>query len=167
MNCERYKDMLPLYVSGDLTPKESEQIKKHLDTCADCQTEFKGLSEIAAMLAPTNSDSLSDIEKLRLENQIYHRLAESTSKNLWARTGFRPAGVLLRIAAVFAIFFLGYGARPLISGSGEGYQPTARVTEMSLDLTKYRQAPASMLRFSAEGLRVIARGRSALTIEPE
>lgn len=37
MNCETVQDLLARYASGELSPKQSADIKGHLDDCADCR----------------------------------------------------------------------------------------------------------------------------------
>jgi len=64
MNCKRYKDALPLYATGDLDSSIREKLEEHLKVCPDCRAELEKLSDVVAMLSPTGSDSLTDIEKL-------------------------------------------------------------------------------------------------------
>jgi predicted anti-sigma-YlaC factor YlaD len=154
--------MLALYVSGDLERSESEQLAKHLDVCSSCRSEFGRLSEIATMLSPANADSLTDMEKLRIETEIYRQLAEKANRDHPLRKGMSVAKVLLRVAAALLLLITGYSARSLVSELERPSQPTVKTLRHSPKTTKYRQALASGLRFSPEGFKVIAGGRSAL-----
>ncbi len=162
MSCEQFKDMLPLFVSGDLEQSESEQLAKHLDVCSSCRTEFGRLSEIATMLSPTDADGLTDMEKLRLETEIYRQLAEKAGGDHPPRKSLAVAKLSFRVAAALLLLITGYGARSLVLELEEPSQPTVKTLRYSSHSTKYRQALASGLRFSPEGFKVIAGGRSAL-----
>ncbi len=160
MNCKRYKDALPLYATGDLDSSIREKLEEHLKVCPDCRAELEKLSDVVAMLSPTGSDSLTDIEKLRLENAVYRRLV---AKSSGAYKSQRVTGLIIRVAAVLVIFFSGYGVQSLVSGLDKDQQTMPGVFEASLSMSRQRQAIASRMRFSPEGLKVIARGQSALT----
>jgi len=165
MNCGKHKDRIPLLILGDLEPAEREELEKHLQDCAMCRAELGKIREVARMLTPSDSEDLTDLEKLRLENQIYRKLALEATRDRGSEKRIWSTRMFVRVAAAVAIFFLGYGAGPLVTMLGEGEQPTAQVAEAPFDMTKYRQVVASGLRFSPEGLRIIARGRSALITE--
>ncbi len=159
MSCKRYKDALPLYVTGDLDPDEHSKLDEHLKVCPRCRTEFEKFSDVVAMLSPTGSDNLTDLEKLRLENAVYRRLAAESSGT---RRTPGIIGIIIRVAAVLVIFFSGYGAQSLVSELDQDQQTLPGVIEASVGMMRQRPAIASRLRFSAEGLKVIARGKSAL-----
>ncbi|MCK4606693.1 MAG: zf-HC2 domain-containing protein [candidate division Zixibacteria bacterium] len=160
MNCKRYKDALPMYAAGDLDSSERDKLEGHLKVCPDCRAELEKLSDVVTMLSPTGSDSLTDIEKLRLENAVYRRLA---AKSSGANKTHGITGLIIRVAAVLVIFFSGYGAQTLISGPDKDQQTMPGVFEASLGMmSRQRPVIASGLRFSPEGLKIIARGKSAL-----
>ena len=167
MNCDPYKDSLPLYASGDLGPEESEKLAQHLDVCPTCRAEYEKLSEIVAALAPTDSERLTDLEKLRLENEVYIRLARKASETHLRRKKSVTARVVLRVAAAFLLFILGYSARSFVSELHEGPHASARVLRPSGSSAQYEQALASGLRFSSQGLKAIAGDRTTFSSQSE
>jgi anti-sigma factor RsiW len=167
MNCDLYKDSLPLYASGDLGPPESERLAQHLDVCPTCRAEYEKLTEIVAVLAPTDSERLTDSEKLRMENEVYRRLAQKANRNHQQRKTSVAARVILRVAAALLLFILGYSTRSLVSGLYEGPHATARVLRTSGSSAQYEQALASGLRFSSHGLKAIAGDRTAMSSQSD
>ena len=167
MNCDQYRDSLPLYVSGDLGPEESEKLAQHLDVCPACRAEYEKLSEIVAALSPTDSERLTDLEKLRMENEVYRRLSQKASRNYLR--GKRPvaARAVLQIAAAFLLFILGYSARSFVSELYEGPRASARVLHSSRSSAQYEQALESGLRFSSQGLKAIAGDRTAISSQSD
>jgi len=167
MNCDIYKDSLPLYASGDLGPEESEKLAQHLDVCPTCRAEYEKLSEIVAVLAPTDSERLTDLEKLRMESEVYRRLAEKASGNHLQRKRSVAARVILRVAAALLLFILGYSTRSFVSELYEGPHATTRVLRPSGSSAQYQQALASGLRFSSQGLKAIAGDRTAFSSQSD
>lgn len=167
MNCDLYKDTLPLYASGDLGPKESEKLAQHLEVCPTCRAEYEKLSEIVAVLAPTDSERLTDLEKLRLENEVYRQLARKANRNHQQRKRSVAARVILPVAAAFLLFILGYSTRSLVSELHEGPHATARVIRPSGSSAQYQQALASGLRFSSQGLKAIAGDKTVFSPESD
>jgi len=41
MNCKKARKYLPLYIESDLSPKKSEKVRIHLESCMDCRKDFK------------------------------------------------------------------------------------------------------------------------------
>ena len=159
MRCEQYFEMLPLYVSGDLTGDERAGLKQHLSECVRCRAERDRLSEVARMLAPSANDRLSELEKLRMENDILKRLV-SGDKTESAPRRSSATSLIIRIAVAAAIFIIGFSVRPLVPVSDQA-PPVASAT--LTDLAKYSSDFNAGMRFSKQGLRLIARGKSGLT----
>lgn len=163
MNCDSYKDTLPLFASGDLGPKESENLAQHLDACPTCRAEYEKLTEIVAALAPTDSERLTDLEKLRLENEVYRRFARKANRNHQQRKRSVAARVILPVAAAFLLFILGYSTRSFVSELYEGPHASAPALSSPRSVAVYQQALASGLRFSSQGLKAIAGDRTAFS----
>ena len=51
---ERYQDLLPLFVAGQLDQAEQAEMKTHLATCAECQTDLSMWREVSAEIQTTN-----------------------------------------------------------------------------------------------------------------
>ena len=43
MNCKKYIDLLPLYVTGDLTKGDIDDVRHHLEICDTCKEDVKKL----------------------------------------------------------------------------------------------------------------------------
>jgi len=166
MSCKRYKEMLPLYVTGDLSRAEEQEVDHHVEGCAECRAEVDKLAEVVAMLTPDESDSLSEVEKLRMEKEIYRRLAGRSGADAVVRDDRTPMRILLGIAAAVVFFFMGYLTSDLMTEPTNGGRPMAQLERGSGVVAEYRRAVASGYRFSAEGLKVIARGKAALAKKP-
>ncbi len=41
MNCGRTRRFLPLYAGGDLPPRKSRRVRRHLESCAGCRAELE------------------------------------------------------------------------------------------------------------------------------
>ena len=158
MRCEQYFEILPLYVSGDLTGNERAGLEQHLSECARCRAELDKLSEVARMLAPSDDDTLSEVEKLRLENDILRRLVcEGKTESVPRRSSV--TSLIVRIAVAAAIFIVGFSVRPLLPVNNQT-QPVTRAT--LTDLAEHGSDLTTGMRFSKQGFRLIARGKSGL-----
>lgn len=51
MNCEKYKNMIPEYVSGELEDKDVSELTVHLKDCAGCRKELDIETEILNSLS--------------------------------------------------------------------------------------------------------------------
>jgi len=87
---DRWTERLSEYLDGDLTPRESAELERHLETCGPCQDVLRDLTALCA-----NAAHLEDA---------------APAADLWpgiaARIAERPRGLRARIAA-----WLGGGAR--------------------------------------------------------
>jgi predicted anti-sigma-YlaC factor YlaD len=144
---------------GELTPDQAERVKDHLALCEDCRRKFDDISLVVRQLSTDETEGLSEIEKLRLENKVLRRLTLPV-------TGERGAGPYLfrqlwRVAAVAAVLVVGYFSYPVLSPErkeqSEGGRPTVSTMVSAGDV----QLSGSM-RLSGQGLRVIARGKKVL-----
>ena len=46
MKCEKYQEKLSLYIDGELSEREMEEIEKHIASCQDCREEVRSLSNL-------------------------------------------------------------------------------------------------------------------------
>lgn len=162
MNCKKYINLLPLYVTGDLDKAELDDVKAHLKLCENCREELKQVSEIASMLTSTESSGMTELEKLKLENEIYRKLAKekilTDSENKSSITIN-----LLRVAAALIIFFIGFSVKSIITEpkAVKDYND-AQVMLTSLEKTGNQRLVSSGLRFSEAGFKLIANGKSSV-----
>ena len=161
MNCIRFKDRLPLLVLGELDPKEQEELERHIATCEECRKELEDLQEITAILNDEGRESLAELEQLRLENEIYRKLAVKALKENAPATG-RVFKLLVRVAAVLVVFLAGYAAYPLFTRQAD-YGPLNTRLEKNLDDETELMSSLGSRRLTAQGFLIIAKGKNALS----
>ena len=156
MNCKYVLDNIPLYILDELTPEEIKYLKNHLKTCPACQAEFESYGDVMEMITNDSCKTLSEVEKLKLENSIY-KIYLSQSKN---RTSHKNMfGYSLKAAAVIVIFFIGYFSSTI---TADLVQEQSRIAyyQNKMNKTEIYRAQSSMLRFTSDGLKIIAHGKS-------
>lgn len=157
MTCEECRDRLPLIILDEIDPETRAEIDAHLNDCPGCRAELENLGKTSRLLTNDPADDLTRIERLELENAVFRRLAD---KSIQASPS-RPLALtyILRIAAAVALVVIGYGARVLVAEPPEAAGP------VEIRCSEIDEAIGSGMRFSAAGLKVIARGRQALAAE--
>jgi len=159
MNCKVYCERIPLLVLGEADAATEAALHEHFAVCPDCRAEYEQLRDVAALLTPANREELTEIEQLRIENRVYRELVGRSSAHGSGRVG----RVLLRVAAVAAIFLLGFFGRPYLADLDNGAKPLAGLVARTVSEPSVDRAAMAGRRFTADGLKVIARGKAALT----
>lgn len=128
MGCEKYENMIPDYISDELTPAEKEILDKHLEVCAACSailTEYKNTGRQIAVLsrveqiADLKPGVMSVISGERSKKRLFNRL--------------KPAVTMLSIAVVLALLFT---ILP-IGANGETKTLLAKVQEATEQIESY------------------------------
>ena len=65
-DCEKIKELLPLYIEKELSDEETELIRKHLENCAECRKEH---AFFASML-----ENLSSMPEPELPKGFHEKL---------------------------------------------------------------------------------------------
>jgi len=164
MNCKKYIDLLPLYVTGDLDKPERDDVKAHLEQCENCREELQKYSELASLLKSATSNGITEVEKLKLENDIYRAMAKKKITSASKGNSILTTN-LLRVAAAIIIFFIGFGVKSIITKQDAGREINYQVMLTSLEKTGSQRFVSSGLRFSKEGFKLIAGGKSAEKLE--
>ncbi|UCG62345.1 MAG: zf-HC2 domain-containing protein [Candidatus Zixiibacteriota bacterium] len=164
MNCEKYKDRLPLYVLGEVQGDDLGTLEEHIRICSSCGLAVEELKSLISSLADSSDDDLTESEKLRLENNVYRALVRRSSSERTSQPKIisRLAPVVVRVAAVLVIFLFGYVSRSLVPVAEQSTATMAESVGSQVELAKYHRAVASQLRFSPDGLKAIAKGKSVL-----
>lgn len=162
MKCHKYRDMIPLYAMSELDESQKAKLEKHFRECLSCREQLEEIKQAIGAFAAAESESLSEIEKLKMEREIYRSLAAGIDEKSLTISGFNLAKVLLRVAAVIIIFLFGFGVRHIITVDKEPKIPEYKISQgvYALSDSNWSQVPG--LRFSAEGFKLIAKGKSAL-----
>ncbi len=160
MNCYTCREMIPLAALGELNDDRRRGLEDHLKDCDSCRKELEQLAEIGAMLADQPDDGLSELERLRIENNVLRQLAvkQATGASSTIQTYIR---VLARVAAALVLFLIGYLARPAVADWFNGEPPVAQSRQYPV-LEQIDRSVGSGHRFTGEGLKLILHGRSAL-----
>ena len=124
------RESLGAYVLGQLDPAETDMVRAHLDTCADCRAEVTELSPVAAALAGAKQTSSEGPDEVpaglhaRMDTAI---LAEAGRRRR-SRIS-RSVGALL-VAASIAVL-IGFGVTSLLDRTPDA--PVPEVVAVSVD----------------------------------
>lgn len=148
MNCDKAKELIELYILDDLPESDKELVENHLKECDDCRSIADDYTNIFEMLDKKHDATLSEVEKEKLKSSLNLETKPVSSFNKR----------FLQIAAAIIIFFMGYFSSYLVNESFSQDLPKASTPEAS-----YTKATINNYRFTAEGLKVIANGKKALS----
>src|SRR5574341_53829 len=110
MSCERPPSQLYLYLDGELTPPEADEMAQHLQTCHACQAEMAAHRRLQELLRTTLPE---DEVPEQLWTTIQHRLAQEapatgprTARRPWRRLGLSlgTLAALLLVALVVRLW---------------------------------------------------------------
>ena len=117
INHKKIKKLLPLYIDNELSKKEKDLIKEHLEECPECQTELKSyqdnyqlLSSLDEIKAPQGFyDSIKNKGGLIMKEEKKRLNIIENLKNIFSKPLQIPAGVigLAAIVLVIGIFSTG------------------------------------------------------------
>ena len=162
MNCKDFRELLPLAAAQNLSDESRQEVEQHLAECPDCRLAYEELKATVDLLTGGEADDLSDIERLRLENQVLRRLSSSGEARA-QRVQFSAVRTALRFAAVIALLAIGYTAYPLLGPPGttptRSTSPLANVS----DSPESVRSAAAVYRYSGAGLKLIAGGTQSLS----
>lgn len=160
MSCKKYIEWLALYAIDELTPPDKAELEKHLGSCDACRVELEHLRATVKTLSYDTQKSLSEVEKSSIEREVYRKLSSRIHRR---ETSRRPIiRLVIQVAAALVIFVSGYGARAIINGDRSRDQAPATMEQIR-QATDYHQMYASAMRFSEEGLTLIAKGKKSLS----
>jgi len=113
MNCKKIRKYLPLYIGNDLSAKNKEAVRIHLESCVECQKEY----EAYAQSIKTAKEWLSESAVVWGEGEwrrAVRNLKEEKSKSL---SGFAPwpfkKGWAFAAMGVFMVVLVFFVTRPL------------------------------------------------------
>jgi hypothetical protein len=100
--CRKIKDLLPLYISNDVTEDECRIVTAHLDECYDCRVYQLALAAINRAIKPDKVEipaSYGAELVVALQERINRRIARQ-KRLLWAIPAFTSLAVILLIASI-------------------------------------------------------------------
>ncbi len=103
--CEKIRNLLPLYIDNMLSDKESDEVITHLDKCPDCKNEYKYLKAIIGTAKEIPERELSSDFHKNLMEKVKSEAQKKKKRYITLR--HISAGVAA--AAVIAISFVALG----------------------------------------------------------
>jgi len=100
--CRKIRDLLPLYISNDVTEDERKIVIDHLDECPACREYQLALAAIKRAMKPDKIEipvSYGAELVMALQERINRRIARQKRK-LWAIPAFTSLAVLLLVVSV-------------------------------------------------------------------
>jgi hypothetical protein len=100
--CRKIKDLLPLYISNDVTEDECRIVTAHLDECPDCRVYQLALAAINRAIKPDKVEipaSYGAELVVALQERINRRIARQ-KRLLWAIPAFTSLAVILLVASI-------------------------------------------------------------------
>jgi anti-sigma factor RsiW len=160
MSCKEYTEWLAYYAIDGLAPQDKAELEKHLKSCDECRVELAQLLATVKILSYDVHKPLTEVEKLNIEREVFRKLSSQIHHR--ETKGKRIIRLMVQIAAAIIIFIMGYYMQAVINDdTGEGQMLTT--VEQIRQVTDYSQICASTMRFSKEGLTLIAKGKKSLS----
>lgn len=110
MSCEYWRKQIALHVEGDVSPRKSRQVEKHLDTCPSCRQFARELSQSQAVLKSLGHEPVDGSVFEAIQNGVMDQLTsgrERVSQTLspsirwnWRWTGAITMGLLLLLGGL-------------------------------------------------------------------
>lgn len=95
MKCEKYLDMMSLYIDNHLEDEDLEDFKEHINTCSSCLEEFIILKEVI--------NNINGLEQLELPEQFHQELMskiQTKPSQKWKIVSAIAAGFLITFIAL-------------------------------------------------------------------
>jgi hypothetical protein len=90
---DRCSELITPFVRGELTGRAAAEVSEHLDGCAACSAEERG---VRALLDADTEPSMSELERVRLHRRLDDAVAAESGREVQAA---RPRGAGARVAA--------------------------------------------------------------------
>ena len=103
------------YLDGDLSPDQKDQIKRHLDTCAECRQDLEKLRRLTQALHAIEGPDPGDAYFENLTDLVMARTATMTGPAVSSRTipeyrgpGRQTLTTLIKLAAAVTLLFTAF-----------------------------------------------------------
>jgi photosystem II stability/assembly factor-like uncharacterized protein len=152
MNCQRIRDLLPIYADGDpdgnLDAEDVEAISEHVQECAECQWRLSLDRQLASALSSLPEPSLPPDSVDTLRSRVVAQIARDRRWPSLRRATHTSANFLAAVVGLgmisFAILVLILAGAPFVDrGSGQILPPIAttriaRITPLHADSNRPR-----------------------------
>ena len=103
MRCSKAREMLALYVGGDLPGSKASRLEVHLESCPECSAELEALRRPQAAIEEIGAVDIAENLPADFADQVF-RIANTTAKaptpGKISRTGFQRLRPVVIIGAV-------------------------------------------------------------------
>ena len=156
MECEKYRELISLYIDGELNESEEKELLEHIKNCPLCEKELKELTAISEMLKSAEEEELPENFHNEVMAKIRTRQAKpAKKKRSWAKYTGIAASIcaLLIVGSVVAVTgvmnFGGMGAADAASpetygvynnSSRANYKSESTVSEAAVEDREYEYA---------------------------
>lgn len=82
MSCEKYRELISLYIDKLLNKEEVEELEKHFSHCPECKKEYEELKSIRKLLSETEDVSLPSGFKKELHDKLLRVSQEDNDENM-------------------------------------------------------------------------------------
>lgn len=152
MKCNKYADLIPLYLLDELNENEKSDLKKHLKECTTCQVEFQEMQKTVDACSGFQSETLTEIEQLRLQNSIFRSVLSHHKEP--KKFNYPVLTYISRTAAAILIFASGFVIASYNQVGNPGSQQASNYkTEMPLQGKSFQG-----YAHTSAGLKLIAKG---------
>ena len=144
MNCEQMSLLLSAWLDGELSVREEEQMRAHLEQCPDCRALMEQLQTLHA--------SFSDLEEIPAPDGFADRVMDRVAREskprvvpLFKRPQFRSLAAL----AACAVLCIGFGRISMGGSAKSEPAPAAPAPEAAVAPVMEPAAPASESTFDS------------------
>jgi anti-sigma factor RsiW len=134
MSCEKFEQLIALYVEGDLPETEAHVVARHLDECASCREFAAGIEETQAALKDLRLEHVGGAVFAEVREQVLREIPAIGSARLWPKFAIAAAlaaalmaGLLWRVLAPAQPVQL-QAAAPLVPAAPPAVEVAARRT---------------------------------------
>jgi len=76
MTCREASNLLPLFLDGELDPRQMRAVAMHSMRCDTCESELKGMERVQLLVSETVKNRVDDIDFSGLWSGIEQRIAD-------------------------------------------------------------------------------------------
>ncbi len=158
MECEKYRDLISLYIDGEINENDEKELLEHLENCPLCRKEFEELKAITDMLGKIEEAELPENFHTEVMTAIKAQsspIKKNKPKRIWARYASLAASICALFivgASVLGSGMLGMGSSAADAASEEMYFSQATTNSAMPEAEKYDMVVEnSMVSGTADG----------------
>ena len=119
MNCQKFEQLIALYVEGDLQTGEAARVETHIATCRSCSQFAEELQDSQMALKTFGFEDLDQEVFDNLRRSVMGRIQAKRPGNFWERIfnlcnwRYATASILISALALSAWFYLSRPRQPV------------------------------------------------------